>query len=188
MISVRASLAIRASLRRPHLLLPTVIVLTVPVSLAAGGLVGFRVNLTPSEPLGLWYVQPLKRPVMIGDRVFVCPPQTNAMHLARERGYLRDGLCPSGYAPLIKTIVATAEQRVGVDTVVAIDGVTLAHSTPLRQDGKGRTLTAYTGGMVSTGEVFVHSSFASSYDSRYFGPVPASGILGLAEEVLTYAP
>ncbi|MBW9114728.1 conjugative transfer signal peptidase TraF [Rhizobium cauense] len=188
MISVRASSAIWAPLRRPLLLLPTVIILTVPVGLLAGGLVGFRVNLTPSEPLGLWYVQPLKRPVAVGDRVFVCPPQSKAMHLARERGYLRGGLCPSGYAPLIKTIVATAGHRVDVDRVVAIDGVTLAHSTLLRRDGKGRTLTAYTGGMISAGEVFVHSSFAGSYDSRYFGPVPAPGILGLAEEVLTYAP
>ncbi|MDX0760458.1 conjugal transfer protein TraF, partial [Sinorhizobium medicae] len=36
--------------------------------------------------------------------------------------------------------------------------------------------------------VFLHSRFAGSYDSRYFGPVPASGILGLAQEVLTYEP
>ncbi|MGO7748441.1 conjugal transfer protein TraF, partial [Rhizobium ruizarguesonis] len=26
------------------------------------------------------------------------------------------------------------------------------------------------------------------YDSRYFGPLPVSGILGLAQKVLTYAP
>jgi type IV secretory pathway protease TraF len=35
---------------------------------------------------------------------------------------------------------------------------------------------------------FLHSSFTASFDSRYFGPLPTSGILGLAESVLTYAP
>jgi len=42
------------------------------------------------------------------------------------------------------------------------------------------------GGVVPSGYLFLHSSFASSYDSRYFGPVPATGLLGLARPVLTF--
>jgi type IV secretory pathway protease TraF len=42
--------------------------------------------------------------------------------------------------------------------------------------------------MVRAGEVYLHSDFIGSWDSRYFGPVPVSGVLGLAQEVLTYAP
>jgi len=38
------------------------------------------------------------------------------------------------------------------------------------------------------GTLFLHSDFVGSYDSRYFGPLPAEGTLGLAQEVLTFAP
>ena len=110
------------------------------------------------------------------------------MELARNRGYLRDGLCAGGYAPLIKTIAATAGQRVAIGRSVSIDGVPLLQSTLIARDGKGRPLAPYPGGTVPHGEVFLHSPFAGSYDSRYFGPLPAAGILGLAQEVITYAP
>ncbi|MDQ0563771.1 conjugative transfer signal peptidase TraF [Rhizobium mesoamericanum] len=155
----------------------------------AGGLAGYRMNLTPSEPLGLWRIRLLERPAAIGDLVFVCPPPTPAIRAARERGYLRFGLCPGGYAPLIKTIVATDGQCVHIDRSVTIDGVELPHSALSPKDGQGRPMMpAFADRKVGRGEVFLHSVFAGSFDSRYFGPVPASGILGLAEEVLTYAP
>ena len=159
------------------------------LAITAAGLAGYRINLTPSEPLGIWRIRSLERPAAVGDVVFVCPPQTANIRPARERGYLRSGLCPGGYAPLIKTIVATAGQRIHVDRFVMIDGVALPHSALSPKDGQGRPMMkAFAGGEVDKGEVFLHSDFAASFDSRYFGPVPASGILGLAEEVLTYAP
>jgi len=147
-----------------------------------------RINLTPSEPLGIWRILPLGRPVQVGDVVFVCPPQTGAMAEARGRGYLRAGLCPGHYAPLIKTIAATSGQRIDIGRYVLIDGEALPQSSLAFEDGKGRPLKAFSGGPVAEGHVFIHSNFAGSFDSRYFGPVPASGILGLASEVLTYAP
>jgi type IV secretory pathway protease TraF len=54
---------------------------------------GYRLNLTPSEPLGLWRIEKLQRPVAIGDLVFLCPPMTAVFAEARRRGYLRRGLC-----------------------------------------------------------------------------------------------
>ena len=147
-----------------------------------------RINLTPSEPLGIWRIHPLVRPVRVGDLVFVCPPQTADMAEARGRGYLRAGLCPGGYAPLIKAIAATSGQRIDIGRHVHIDGRELPHSSLASKDGKGRILSPFAGGTVPVGQVFIHSSFAGSFDSRYFGPVPASGILGFASEVLTYVP
>ncbi|MDQ0322448.1 type IV secretory pathway protease TraF [Pararhizobium capsulatum DSM 1112] len=41
---------------------------------AAGWSGGYRLNLTPSEPLGLWRIELLSRDVAVGDLVFVCPP------------------------------------------------------------------------------------------------------------------
>jgi len=149
---------------------------------------GYRINLTPSEPLGLWRIVKLERAAVVGDLVFVCPPQTAAMREARSRGYLRTGLCPGSLAPLIKTVVAIAGQRIDVGANVRVDGGEIPRSTLANQDGKGRPMGRFVGGVVPADSIFLHSPFAGSYDSRYFGPVPSSGILGLAEEVLTYAP
>ncbi|RVL88179.1 conjugative transfer signal peptidase TraF [Sinorhizobium meliloti] len=149
---------------------------------------GYRINLTPSEPLGLWRIVKLDRAAEVGDLVFICPPRTAAMQEARHRGYLRSGLCPGGVAPLIKTVIAVAGQRVEVAANVRVDGRDVARSKLADRDGEGRPLTPFGGGIVPAGSLFLHSAFAGSYDSRYFGPVPASGILGLAQEVLTYAP
>ena len=37
---------------------------------------GFRLNLTPSEPLGLWRIEAPSQAIAVRDLVFVCPPQT----------------------------------------------------------------------------------------------------------------
>ena len=149
---------------------------------------GYRVNFTPSYPLGIWQIETLDRPAAVGDRVFICPPSGPAVDLARARFYLPRGLCPAGTAPLIKTVVALAGQSIRVENQVIIDDVPLAASTVYAQDAEGRPMTPWSGGIVPKGELFLHSDFIGSYDSRYFGPLPADGILGLAREILTFTP
>lgn len=158
-------------------------------ALAGGGFLGgLRVNLTPSYPLGLWRVEPLERDVAVGDRIFICPPPDEAFELARERGYLGRGLCPGWFSPLIKTVVAIAGQRVVVDRDIAVDGVQLARSAVRAADGAGRLLAPDAGGIVPAGSLFLFSEYAGSYDSRYFGPIPAAGVLGLAHPLLVLDP
>ncbi|MBB4103128.1 conjugative transfer signal peptidase TraF [Allorhizobium borbori] len=149
---------------------------------------GFRVNLTPSEPLGLWRIVKPDRPILVGDLVFICPPNTDAMRKARARGYLRFGRCAGRVAPLIKTVVATSGQMIEIHDVVRVDSRPLPHSRVAPLDGKGRKMERYDGGVIPPGTVFLHSPFSGSFDSRYFGPLPMDGILGLAREVWTYAP
>ncbi|CDN58502.1 Conjugative transfer signal peptidase TraF (plasmid) [Neorhizobium galegae bv. officinalis bv. officinalis str. HAMBI 1141] len=149
---------------------------------------GYRINLTPSEPFGLWRIIPLHRPAAVDDLLFICPPETAAMRAARARGYLRSGSCPGGVAPLIKTVIAVAGQHVEISASVSVNGRMVSSSSLALRDGKGRPLTPFPGGIVPPGYVFLHSAFPGSYDSRYFGPVPISGILGLAQEVFTYVP
>ena len=149
---------------------------------------GFRLNLTPSEPLGLWRIVALQRPVEAGDLVFICPPPTASFEEARRRGYVRRGLCSSGFAPLIKIVAALPGQHVEIAENVTVDGRPLASSIVRASDGEGRPITPFTGGIVPPKNLFLHSSFASSYDSRYFGPVPDAGLLGLARPVLTFDP
>lgn len=151
---------------------------------------GYRINTTPSFPLGLWQIEPLRRDVAIGDTVFICPPVNEAaVQLARERGFLPRGLCDGGVAPLIKTVVAVSGQIVTIrGSQVYIDGHELGASSILAKDGQGRPMIAYAGGIVPPRSVFIHSDFVASYDSRYFGPIPARGILGLAKPVVTFEP
>ncbi|MHB0952772.1 MAG: conjugative transfer signal peptidase TraF [Allorhizobium sp.] len=158
------------------------------VLFATGWIGGLRINTTPSEPLGLWRIVPLTRSVLPGETAFVCPPDNLTMREARQRGYLRRGLCPGGFAPLIKTVIAVAGQSVDVTDRVVIEGVVIPSSRIMAKDAQGRSLRRDQSGMVRPGEVYLHSDFIGSWDSRYFGPVPESGVLGLAQEVLTYAP
>ncbi|CDZ67942.1 Conjugative transfer signal peptidase TraF, partial CDS, partial [Neorhizobium galegae bv. orientalis] len=170
----------------PVILLAAVLGCTIVLGVGFG--VGIRINTTPSEPLGLWRIEPVNRPVEIGDLVFVCMPDSAERTEGKSRGYLRWGLCPGGTGPLIKQVVAIAGQQVAIGRSVSIDGTLLSNSRLVQRDGRGRALRPYSGGLVPPGQVFLHSSFPGSWDSRYFGPVPVSGILGLAREVLTYAP
>jgi conjugative transfer signal peptidase TraF len=152
------------------------------------GSLGFMVNFTPSEPLGLWRVVDPDRPILVGDRIFICPPNTDQMREARARGYLRFGLCAGHVAPLIKTVAAMSGQTVEIDDAVRVDGTPLPHSRLAPLDGQGRAMAVYDGGVVPPGMVFLHSDFPGSFDSRYVGPLPIDGILGLAQEVWTFAP
>lgn len=164
----------------------SVSLLTLGLIVLLGG-AGFRVNLTPSESLGLWRIVKPNRPILVGDLVFICPPDIDAMREARARGYLRFGLCAGRVAPLIKTVVATSGQVIEIHEDVRIDGRPLRHSRVARTDGQRREMVHYDGGVVPPGAVFLHSEFPGSFDSRYFGPLPMDGILGLAHEVWTYA-
>jgi len=149
---------------------------------------GYRLNMTPSEALGLWRIKELNRPVAIGDLVFACPPPSAPFLEARKLGYLRYGLCAGGLAPLIKAVAALPGQNVEIGADVVIDGRPIPASGIRATDGEGRPLRPFAGGIVPLDHLFLHSSFASSYDSRYFGPLPTSGLLGLARPVLTFDP
>lgn len=155
---------------------------------AAGTWGGYRLNMTWSYPLGLWRIEPMRREPKVGDLAFICPPSTPAFDLAFERGYLPRGLCPGGTGPLIKTLAALAGQDIVVDDRVHIDGLPLENSDLRSADAQGRALPAFAGGVVPAGHVFLHSRFPGSYDSRYFGPIPANGILGFARPILTFSP
>lgn len=155
---------------------------------AAAWLGGYRINSTPSYPLGLWRIEALHRDATAGDLVFICAPLTSAFTIAFERGYIRRGFCPGWLSPLIKTVVATEGQSVEIGAHVSIDGQQLTHSEVRKSDAGGRALFPWPGGTIPAGCLYLHSDFGGSYDSRYFGPVYATGLLGLARPVLTFDP
>ena len=106
---------------------------------------------------------------------------TDAAALAARRGYLPAGI------PLLKRIGAVAPQQVCVDgSSVRIDGVAVA--TAMQVDGRGRALPVWQQcRMLASGELFLLSvTNPASFDSRYFGPVAASAVIGRAQPLWTW--
>ncbi|MNR30123.1 Peptidase S26 [compost metagenome] len=95
--------------------------------------------------------------------------------LAAQRGYLPIGI------PLLKRVGAVAPQEVCVTgRIVRIDGGPVAAA--LRTDRLGRSLQVWSDcRRLRPGELFLLSTTnPASFDSRYFGPVGASAVLGVA--------
>ena len=131
-------------------------------------------NPSESAPIGWYKVEPLKI-AKRGDLVASRLPG-HAESLAATRGYLPADI------PVIKTVWAVVGDRVCVDAGV----LTVAGQPPLPllgQDRSGRPLPVWTQGCTSLrlGEILLISNETpESFDSRYFGPVSLSHVIGRA--------
>lgn len=135
-------------------------------------------NASASVPVGLYQIAPADR-LRIGDLVAAVAPEPLARVLS-ERGYLPRG------APLLKRVAALPGQRVcRVAGVITVDGIALG--TPLERDRRGRDLPAWSGcHVVADGELFLMNwQVNDSLDGRYFGPLPASTVIGRALPLYT---
>lgn len=145
---------------------------------------GLRVNGTASMPLGLWRVLDTKDPLRRGAVVTLCPPDTPSIRLGAARGYIPGGNCPGGYEPLVKPIAAAAGDVVVVSANgVTVNGQPVPGTAQLANDSTGRPLQAVAAGIypVTAGDVWLLSGHdPRSFDSRYFGPVPAANVQGIA--------
>jgi conjugative transfer signal peptidase TraF len=128
-------------------------------------------NATASAPIGLYRVRG-DRALARGDLVLALPAPSLAAFAARQ-GYL-----PSG-VPLVKRIAAVAGDAVCTrGDAIFINGRVAAARRAA--DGKGRPLPAWAGcARLRRSEVFLlMETVADSFDGRYFGPTPASQIVG----------
>jgi len=133
-------------------------------------------NTTASAPMGLYLTQPARAPT-VGDWVVVRPPAALAAALGAA-GFLPPGV------PLLKRIAAVAPSMVCREGAgVRIDGRMVA--TALARDRFGRILPTWRGcRRLTAGEVFLLNPEPRSYDSRYFGALPATSILARATPLL----
>jgi len=133
-------------------------------------------NTTASAPVGLYVTQPA-RAAGVGDWVVVRPPGPLAAALAGA------GFLPLG-VPLLKRIAAAAPSTVCRDAaVVSVDG--RAAATALADDRFGRALPVWRGcRRLSAADIFLLNPEPRSYDSRYFGPLPARAIVAKAAPLL----
>ena len=145
-----------------------------------------RLIYNPSDSVAVgWYrIEPfaprtasLPRPLSVDSIVLVPLPDRAAM-LAAQRGYLPTRV------PLLKRVGAVAPQHVCIVAgQVRIDGVPTAAALPA--DRLGRPLPSWPHCRpLAEGELFLLSvTNPASFDSRYFGPVSASVLIGVAHPV-----
>ncbi len=143
------------------------------VFLATGWLVGLRLNLTGSLPVGVYLTSPAA-PVR-GALVLTClPPEVAAF--ATARGYVPRGVeCPGQIAAVGKPVVAIAGDAVTVTPGgILVNGIAVPNSRALASDRQGRWLPHLPAGtyVVQPGTVWIVSSYSRfSFDSRYFGAI-----------------
>ncbi len=150
--------------------------------------VGMRINTSRSIPLGMYWTS--ASPVGKGSYVFFCPPHMAVMAQARQRGYLDTGRCPGGYGYMMKKVVAVGGDIVVVSKRgVSVNGTLLPLSAPLAYDRSGRPLPriARADFVVGVSEVWLMSDVsATSFDSRYYGPIDRLQIKDVVIPVVTW--
>ncbi|HEL3178689.1 TPA: S26 family signal peptidase [Stenotrophomonas maltophilia] len=149
-----------------------------------------RLIYNPSDSVAVgWYrVDPLRHrpsslsrplpPSLRVDSIVLTTLPPDAAALAAQRGYL------PARVPLLKRVGAVAPQHVCVvDALVWIDSVPVAAVLPT--DRLGRPLPSWLQcRQLRPGELFLLSSTnPASFDSRYFGPVSASAVIGVARPI-----
>lgn len=140
---------------------------------------GIHLNTTTSMPAGFWKeteTSPIRNSV-----VKTCVPEHMA-RLAKEREYLRFGLCPGGVQPVLKYIAALEGDVVEFSAAgMKVNGTLLPHTAPRNQDTRGRPLKAWPFGkyVVPPGKVWLFVPSLRSFDSRYFGPVDVRALTSM---------
>ena len=135
-------------------------------------------NASASVPIGFYLIN-RPRDVRIGDLVAVMPPKPLADFMV-ERGYIGRNV------PLLKHVAALPGQQVcRTGNAITVDDVRFGDA--LDRDRRGRPLPIWQGcRKVADGDIFLMNvSVADSLDSRYFGPIAASTVIGQATPLYT---
>lgn len=142
----------------------------------AGQYGGIRWNRTASLPTGLYRMTSEHTPI-----IAFCPEGPPAQ-LAIERGYRTFALtCADHHAALMKPVAAEAGDTVTITKKgIAVNGRPLPNTQQFQADNQKRPMHPWPLGtyIVAPGTFWAISTYNKySYDSRYFGPVPARDVI-----------
>ena len=135
-------------------------------------------NASNSVPIGLYRLQPATT-LAVTELVAIQPPDLLAAFLDLN-GYLPIGVS------MLKRVLALPGQTICRDGLtIAVDGIDVGQAQ--ERDGRGRPLPVWHGcRLIADGDVFVMNwQSTDSFDGRYFGPLPASAVIGRAVPVWT---
>lgn len=147
--------------------------------LLATWLFGFRLNFTSSMPVGLYLLgsETVGRSELAA---FCLPPENPFSGLAEQRGYLHNGLCPSGRQPLLKKVAGLPGDMVEIDEAgIVLNGKQLLGTKRPASDSRGRAIpdSLLKEGVIPDGSALLLSQeHGGSFDSRHFGLIPLSAL------------
>ena len=133
-------------------------------------------NASPSVPIGFFQVR-VGEQVSRGDLAVVAPPPAIARFLDKG-SYLPLGL------PLLKRVAGVPGQTVcRIGDTISIDGDAIALAQ--RTDRLGRFLPVWSGCRTLAADqlFFLNADREDSLDGRYFGPLPADAVIGMARPI-----
>lgn len=134
-------------------------------------------NHTGSVPVGLYRLD--RSAPARGDIVAIAPRGTL---LATLEDY---GALPANRLLLKHLAAANGQTVCRNQAVVTIDGVRAAIAKPATSGG--RPLPVWSGCRVlAADDILVLNPHAGSFDSRYYGPIDASQIVGVARSLITF--
>ena len=136
-------------------------------------------NVSASVPLGLYRIEPAAH-LRVGDLAALRPPPALGRFLAARRYVEANAL-------LLKPVAAVPGATVCREAnLITIDGAPRAAA--LGEDRSGRPLPSWSGcRRLEPGELFLLAPASlDSFDSRYFGPVRTSHVVGRAVPLWTW--
>jgi conjugative transfer signal peptidase TraF len=134
-------------------------------------------NASASAPLGFYWIN------------FTAPKRGDAVLLARTAELdvlFAEHRILSARARLLKRVAALADDEIcRSGPLISINGKPAAEA--LMRDAEGRPLPRWQGcRRLAPGELFLLQPHFNSFDSRYFGPIFASQVIGVAHPVWTW--
>lgn len=143
-----------------------------------------HINFSNSVPVGLYQ----EAPELSGGYAGICLP-TETVKQAIHAGLAIDpGSCAGGFEPILKPIFQATETRpIRYDQDgFSINGKLLPNTAPKSRSKTGALLAHAPFGNYRSGLWAISDFNASSFDSRYFGPVDPATIQFHAKPVLTF--
>lgn len=143
-----------------------------PVYLTLFALLGLKINLTPSIPIGIYRAVKTDG-IALNDIAEYCLDYGAYVSIAKTRDYLRHGPCPSGLQPLVKVVKGLPGNVLAINEQgqITVDGEELRFSEIAGHDSQNRPLpcSGLVLGEIPAGKAFLISYHQGGFDSRYFG-------------------
>ena len=149
---------------------------------------GFRINTSPSIPIGIYRIT--SEPIKVGNYVLLCPENKEPFITAQKRGYIGAGYCPGGLGYMFKRVAALPNDIITMnDKGLHVNGKLYPNSKPFKHDPLNRALPIWHANktrLKAREVILMTKNDPNSFDARYFGPLPQQQIISVVKPVLIW--